>query len=144
MGFTRSWDNRFGGLTEFPQEFLDGVDALIDASNKAGVTIRNGFGEGEPIVTPTKILLNGDASKQEDYETLAFVIGEMGNGFNFCKTARMPYDGFVEAVLRLARHQGLISYSSNPDGDNDNNCLELLKAAGLWENRGWAEKAYIA
>ena len=69
------------------------------------ITIKDGWGENEPKINEDIICFNGDASKEEDFETFAVRVGD--NGFNCCKTGRMPYDVHVcVACLILKEHFG--------------------------------------
>ena len=69
------------------------------------ITIKDGWGENEPQIDENAIWFNGDASKEEDYETFGVRVGD--EGFNFCKTARQPYDVYVcVACLILKEHFG--------------------------------------
>lgn len=125
MGYTNYWDLE---KTKFPTEFLEDVKKIINASI---VDIVGWDGEegSEPTITENEISLNGLVP--EDYES--FVLGGE-RGFNFCKTARMPYDEVVKAVLILAEHYGIVS-NFRFDGDkHDQEYLMakmLLKSAGI-------------
>ena len=69
------------------------------------IVIKDGWGENEPKIDEDIICFNGDASKEEDFETFAVRVGD--NGFNCCKTGRMPYDVHVcVACLILKEHFG--------------------------------------
>ena len=69
------------------------------------IVIKDGWGENEPQIDEDIICFNGDASKEEDFETCAVRVGD--NGFNCCKTGRMPYDVYVcVACLILKEHFG--------------------------------------
>ena len=69
------------------------------------ITIKDGWGENAPQIDENVICFNGDASKNEDYETFVVKVGD--EGFNFCKTARQPYDVYVcVACLILKEHFG--------------------------------------
>ena len=69
------------------------------------ITIKDGWGENEPQIDEDISCFNGDASKEEDFETFAVRVGD--NGFNCCKTGRMPYDVYVcVACLILKEHFG--------------------------------------
>lgn len=61
------------------------------------VSICSRDGTGEPLISDKLILLNGDASKEEDFESF-----ELGPDEWFCKTARYPYDEVVTAILSAA------------------------------------------
>ena len=69
------------------------------------ITIKDGWGENEPQIDEDIICFNGDASKEEDFETFVVKVGD--KDFNFCKTARQPYDVYVcVACLILKEHFG--------------------------------------
>ena len=69
------------------------------------ITIKDGWGEDEPQINNRVICFNGDASKDEDYETFRVEVNDLG--FKFCKTSRMPYDVYVcVACLILKEHFG--------------------------------------
>jgi len=70
-------------------------------------------GKGLPTFNNKKISFNGDASNDLDHET--FSIEPEKNDWNFCKTARKPYDLLVCAVL-LSAHNHL-NYEVSSDGD---------------------------
>lgn len=91
MGYT----HYFPGL-KTNEIFAEGVRDIVAAAEELGIKVRGADGYGEPVITGDIIALNGDAEENLDYES--FVIdGE--DGFNFCKTARRPYDAVVTAIL---------------------------------------------
>ena len=90
------------------------------------ITIKDGWGENEPKIDENAICFNGDASKEEDFETFAVRVGE--EGFNCCKTGRMPYDVYVcVACLILKEHFGddLCLYSDGIGRVNEKKGVEL-------------------
>lgn len=113
MGYTRYWNRTEKPITE---EFCEKVNEIIKNSEKKGIKIRNGLGANKPIVTMDKILINGDGNHELDHETLAITNTE--SGFDFCKTARKPYDYTVRNILEAAEQMGLVTDVSN-DGKND-------------------------
>lgn len=104
MGYTRYWQRTDKPITK---EFCDKVKDIINDSERRGIKIRNGMGQGKPVVTKNKILLNGDETFGLDHET--FAITNKERGFNFCKTARKPYDYTVREILRVAEEIGLVT-----------------------------------
>lgn len=76
-------------LRESGKQDLDGN--VLDYTKLLG----NGIGEGEPIINDDKLIFNG--KRPDDYET--FAITTESEGFDFCKTARCPYDVFVCLAL---------------------------------------------
>ena len=115
MGYTRYWNRTEKPITE---EFVSFVNGVIADCAKKGIRIRNGLGEGEPIVSTEGIYLNGNADKDLDHETLAFTNDDSDPVFGFCKTARKPYDYAVRMILNKAEELGLVTGVSS-DGPND-------------------------
>ena len=100
------------------------------------ITIKDGWGEDEPRINERAIWFNGDASKEEDYETFFVEVGD--KGFNFCKTARMPYDVYVcVACLILKEHFGddLRLTSDGIGKDDEEKGIELNLLLGKNEYR---------
>lgn len=62
MGYTHYWRRE----PEIPQKTFDAIcrdtKKIIDACNDAGIRIRNGHGENEPIITADLISFNGDSN----------------------------------------------------------------------------------
>ena len=113
MGYTRYWDRTKKKIDE---DFVEYVNEVLDDCKEKGIIIRDGYGEGDPIVTLNVISINGNAETDLDHETLYFDNKE--TGFNFCKTARKPYDYAVRKILRYAEEVGLIKNLSD-DGENE-------------------------
>ena len=112
MGYTRYWER-----TDVPmdEDFVDFCIAVFETCKKLGIKIGDGWGENEPIVTTNLIAFNGDASKDLDHESCVL---DNKVGFNFCKTARKPYDYAVRTILREAFVRGFIIELSD-DGINE-------------------------
>lgn len=95
--------------------------------------IKGGDGTGRPIISNSEIRFNGDASKGEDHET--FVLEKNGSGFQFCKTARKPYDRYVKAVLLVAKAVAPAAVEISSDGDGEAGCWdEGQRIANLYLN----------
>ena len=77
----------------------------------------DGYGEKEePIITDTEVCFNGNANDGLDHET--FHISLKDNDWNFCKTARKPYDFAVCVMLLcLAVFHDKSEFSFSSDGD---------------------------
>jgi hypothetical protein len=112
MGYTRYWNRT---AKEFDKEFVEFCNEVFKACNKLGIKICNWDGEGQPTVNLGLIAFNGDGDKALDHESC--VIGD-NIGFNFCKTARKPYDYAVRTILREAFVRGYITELSD-DGINE-------------------------
>ena len=107
MGYTRYWNRTDKPLDEDFVEFCKGV---VEDCKRRGIRIRDGFGENEPVITTEKIWINGDADINSDHET--FYIGSE-TGFEFCKTARKPYDYAVRKILSEAKKRGFVTKVSS-------------------------------
>ena len=118
MGYTHYWTH---------QEKLDPQSvgrAVIDMAKvveaKADL-LGDGLGEGKPEIAEGMICFNGVGD--DSYETFSFPGGwsndGAGEGFNFCKTARRPYDPVVTACLAIAKDRMGESIDVSSDGDRE-------------------------
>lgn len=113
MGYTRYWTRTAKPLDK---EFAEFCNEVFKTCKKFGITIKNWYGEDEPIVRDDCIAFNGDSSKDLDHES--FVINNDVSEINFCKTAKKPYDYAVRTILREALTRGYITDLSD-DGINE-------------------------
>ena len=113
MGYTRYWVRTD---KKIDADFVIAVCEIIADCDKKGIKIRNGHGEGNPIVTLDKIAINGDRQYDLDHETLYF--DNEKDDFCFCKTARKPYDYAVRKILSYAQKNGFVRKVSS-DGSNN-------------------------
>jgi len=103
------------GYVALSDELIADVENIIRASK---VSIRGGNGQGSPTIANDEIIFNGDSAYNEDYETFVLVNGV--NHRSFVKTAHMPYDEVVCAVLLRAGHySNKFKVSSDGTWDND-------------------------
>lgn len=68
-----------------------------------------------PEINDDEILFNG--IEDDGHETM--VLERKGTDFQFCKTARKPYDRVVVALLILANHHAPGVWKISSDGDPD-------------------------
>ena len=94
MGYTHYYD----GLA-CNAEMAQAVADIVDHAKAHGIGIRGGGGYGEPVIVDCLICLNGDADKGYDHETFYVPAQPDPSDFQFCKTARKPYDAVVVATL---------------------------------------------
>ena len=119
MGYTHYWE-----FKKSPAEIEGGTKKFINAvalfkkglENLSDIPLGDGWGEGEPIISDTKVCFNGKAP--EDYETCNIDIDS--KGFDFCKTARMPYDPVVCLLLLCMRDAFGKDFEYSSDGDIEN------------------------
>jgi len=103
MGYTHYFNQ--SNPETFARTALD-AKTILESTD---IPVASWDGTGEPEITEGKISFNG--ADDDSYES--FVIPAEG-GRGFCKTAHMPYDAVVTAVLiRLAHHGGSVSSDGN-------------------------------
>ena len=131
MGYTHYW--RFSkvvkDIDESEKKFAAAVRLFKKKIKELPQSIRlaNGVGEGEPIITPTEVVFNGSAENGEDYETFAITLAddESESKFNFCKTARLPYDAAVCLALLCFKDAYGDDFTYSSDGDINDEGWEL-------------------
>ena len=117
MGYTHYW--RQG--QDFNQE---GWAAICDATHKlivalpatVKIAVEYDEPEGLPVVDGSEIRFNGIGDL--GHET--FLLERAARGFQFCKTARKPYDVLVCAVLMVAGTVAPDALSISSDGGEEN------------------------
>ena len=127
MGYTHYWKTKRAFTEEEWKKFTDGTKKIVKSSK---VSIKGGLGTGQPSYTNEEIRLNGDSSKGEDYET--FVVTKKEIDFEFCKTARQPYDEVVCACLLLMKKILGDDCEVSSDGDMETE-EEWLKGKALFK-----------
>lgn len=90
MGYTHYFT-----IEHLEECFVDEVNDIVTMAQDDGIVLADFDGNGKPIVTDTKIALNGSRALGQEYES--FVLPT--DGFGFCKTAHRPYDTVVTAIL---------------------------------------------
>ena len=71
-------------------------------------------GLGEPIITNTDVIFNGERKNGNCHETFAICLDE--NGWNFCKTTRKPYDTAVCLALLCFKYAFGEDFEYTSDG----------------------------
>ena len=120
MGYTRYWERT---NKPYDEEFINQVQQIINRCTSLGISIKDGFGEGNPEISMNKIWINGNAEFNLDHETFAIINTTSEHfqvGTDFCKTARKPYDFAVREILKIAEESGIVS---NVSADGDNNVI---------------------
>lgn len=82
----------YNAFTGIPTRFVQDIERIIQA---AGVDVKGRGGKGEPIVTIGRVLINGDAEKDEN--GVDFVL--TGEGLVNTHTQLKPYDIVVRTIL---------------------------------------------
>ena len=143
MGYTHYWTfdpnkvkntedlrKRFKRASRYVKDFVRFMD-----QNKSDVfKICGGLGEGKPIFNETEIWFNGDASQQLDHETFGIHWSRpnLHGKWNFCKTARKPYDLIVCFTLLVFADIFPKAFEFSSDGGM--NDTEWQRAVDLYES----------
>jgi hypothetical protein len=116
MGFTHYWrtekqvtKQQFEKLTAATTKVLEAVQRDVPLAFECDEQ------DKDPEVSADLIRFNGCG--EDGHET--FYIEREATGFNFCKTARKPYDIAVVAVLCLFEHYTKGNSGVSSDGDAD-------------------------
>jgi hypothetical protein len=128
MGYTHYWipkdENSKADFDRFSKACKKLHDALPETTDTAGgdystnpLEIRGGMGEGEPEFTTDAIWFNGNAERGLYHETFGISRVNTDRLWNFCKTARKPYDLLVVACLLAA--VDILDYRFSSDGFTD-------------------------
>lgn len=131
MGYTHYWNfsKVVKDIDNSEKKFAAAVKLFKEKLKELPQSIRlaNGIGEGEPIITPTKVVFNGSAENGEDYETFSITLAddESESSFNFCKTARLPYDAAVCLALLCFKYAYGNDFNYSSDGDINDEGWEL-------------------
>jgi len=124
MGYTHYWRPKKADDKTW-NEFV-AVCKKLHKKLPDSIVIADGFGEGSPtfggilnkdiprLNSPT-IDFNGSEARGEAYET--FRIIQNDDEWQFCKTARKPYDLLVCACLIAAKE--ILGYEVTSDGDRE-------------------------
>jgi len=111
MGYTHYW-------TAKPVE-QDDWDALVEGARRAAAlsSVKIALESDEPKIGPyfgdNTIRFNG-IGEEGGHET--FLIEREGSGWDFCKTARKPYDVIVVAILAYAH--AVLGWEVSSDGSS--------------------------
>lgn len=126
MGYTRYWEAT-GKI--FTKEFVELNKAIVKtAKEKYNIVIKNGLGEGEPVINMENISINGDASCRLDCETFFLASGKSSSP-EFCKTDMEPYDVVVNALLQVSREYGYVTNVEDNGAYNDEEAKQLVVEA---------------
>lgn len=105
MGYTHYWEKNEGSkliIKTFKTKLLKAIEVMGKVVNDNSKLLAGWDGTGKPTVTKDVIRFNG---KGEDNSHETFSVASNWDGsFDFCKTARKPYDIVVVACLAVLKH----------------------------------------
>lgn len=136
MGYTHYWkiterlDKDWDKWTSF---LPDAMQIMSHASQKLDIALADAFGEtkGDNMISLSGVSMNGYG--EESYES--FVLTNEVTKFDFCKTARKPYDPVVVAILILATEYFGNDIEVTSDGDRS----DLLEGYYLFRSSMFRE-----
>lgn len=111
IGYTHYWTTSETATKKNWKEFCKQARLIIAGFDGK---ICGGDGNGKPEISDECIWLNGCAEDEHDHETFNITVN--GGAWDFCKTARKPYDTVVVALLMVGKRMGIIK-EWNSDGD---------------------------
>lgn len=138
MGYTHYWSHDEKLDEKALAEAVVDVKKVADAVAAKGIVLRDGSGEGAPVFSDDRICFNGDGQENLDHETFLFPLGGKdallakrlhGCYWDFCKTARKPYDLAVCATLLVLKHH--LGSQLRISSDGGRHQLEWLPAERL-------------
>ena len=142
MGYTNYWTPKKLKEEQIPTQFWDDAEKVLDKIISRGVILANPDGtevidSGHKIVNYWEPEENGAPglcfNGFEDLSHESFVLAFDGE-WNFCKTARKPYDLAVKCILMLAEKYDLLDDSEDGCGwswDGDEQDTEYIDAHNL-------------
>jgi hypothetical protein len=131
MGYTRYWDLNKNEIADKDlkwKEYCDyGKVLVLFLELNYGIKIKGCAGDGEPQFSDKVISFNGDIVGGLDHESF-YLPKDYSNDdvFNFCKTARKPYDIMVDMMLEKGKELGFFSGISD-DGEVDDEFYNEIK-----------------
>ena len=125
MGYTHYWK-----FNQNPKDIKDGnkkfkkaVELLKKCISIHPFELASGNGTGKPIFQNNQVCFNGVG--YDSYEACYFVLDNKRYGFNFCKTARKPYDGAVCLTLLCFKKYFGEDFSYSSDGNSEDEGWKL-------------------
>jgi hypothetical protein len=96
MGYTQYWKHT--GFTDEQWKKLLGF--TMKTIQNTDISIVNGAGDSDTVAKLTERVITFNGENDDAHET--FHLTKSSQDFEFCKTARKPYDEVVVAVMREA------------------------------------------
>lgn len=133
MGYTHYWDfkknpknikdgeKKFKKAVDMLKECLAKVPAELDVPyyGKCQFKLAGGRGTGEPVFNDDKVCFNGVEGGDLSHETCYLALDNPDYGFDFCKTARKPYDVAVCITLLCFKKAFGDNFKWSSDGNSE-------------------------
>jgi hypothetical protein len=124
MGYTHYFPQSKSFTNSQWDKTQEGTKKIFDYCKNKGIVLKEESDvDDEPIVNDREIRFNG--REDDGHET--FLLKKDAKGFQFCKTARKPYDMAVGLVLLLAKANGKDVIEVQSDGlwDDDSEWVPI-------------------
>lgn len=118
---------------------LEIIEALIKEGTEKGILcLEYDTPELPPLVTPEEIRFNGKGD--DGHETFVYTPKSNTHYRGFCKTARKPYDIYVQKVLLTLKHfHPDMELDSDGDMCRRDNCGQVQRGYSCTYNNEWKE-----
>jgi len=130
MGYTHYWNQRRDFTDDEWKRVQMGVRNILTSAEVDEIPLGNGMGEGTPVIEADHISFNGlgDDGHETCYlsrkqppcpEWKSQADYDQRGAFDFCKTARKPYDPVVVSVLNFLVTEFPSVISASSDGADE-------------------------
>ena len=119
MGYTHYWkfNSNPKDIKDGDKKFKKSVALLKKCLKNISVELAGSNGTGKPIFTNTMVCFNG--LDEDSHETCYLALDNSDFEFDFCKTARKPYDVAVCLTLLCFKKFFEDDFKYSSDGDLD-------------------------
>jgi hypothetical protein len=119
MGYTHYWTLNRSLTTDEWSAITADATAILALAQTRGIVLwyQDDEPDTEPVVSGEHIWFNGPT--EDGHETFVLSPLHERDGFNFCKTARKPYDTAVIAILCAAKARAPDAIELSSDGELD-------------------------
>ena len=119
MGYTHYWEFKSNpkDIKDGDKKFKKSVALLKKCLKNISVELAGGNGTGKPVFTNTMVCFNG--LDEDSHETCYLALDNSDFEFDFCKTARKPYDVAVCLTLLCFKKFFGDDFKYSSDGNMD-------------------------
>lgn len=118
MGYTHYWKFKQNpkDIKDGDKKFKKAVELFKKCISIHPFPLAGQNGTGEPIIKNSELCFNGVG--RDSYETCYFALDNADYGFDFCKTAKKPYDGAVCLAIFCFKKAFGEDFSYSSDGNS--------------------------
>lgn len=115
MGYTHYFQQQKKIEPDAWEKICDDAQKIIDYCKKDGIPLTTDD-TGKPIIQRKRGIINMNGVDEDSHETF-YIKRSLYKDFNFCKTARKPYDLAVTAILMVIEHHSPNTFNTGSDGE---------------------------